>query len=58
MGPNPQAFGHSGGGGAMVWADPESRVSFAYTPNLYDMEITTMYDRANQLSRQVFACLG
>ena len=58
MGPNPQALGHSGGGGAMVWADPESRVSFAYTPNLYDMEITTMYDRANRLSRQVFDCLG
>jgi CubicO group peptidase (beta-lactamase class C family) len=58
MGPNPRAFGHSGGGGAMVWADPASRVSFAYTPNLYDMDMATMYDRANQLSRRVFDCLG
>jgi CubicO group peptidase (beta-lactamase class C family) len=58
MGPNPHAFGHSGGGGAMVWADPRNGVSFAYTPNLYDMDMTTMYDRANQLSRRVFDCLG
>ena len=57
MGPNPRAFGHSGGGGAMAWADPESQVSFAYTPNLFDMDISRMYDRANELSKCVFDCL-
>lgn len=56
MGPNPRAFGHSGGGGALAWADPERRVSFAYTPNRFEMSNEHMYDRANALSRCASEC--
>ena len=57
MGPGTRAFGHAGGGGAIAWADPERRISFAYTPNLYEMDVERMYDRANRLSRCVFDCI-
>lgn len=33
MGPNEGAFGHPGLGGVLAFADPESRLSFSYTPN-------------------------
>ncbi|MEU1157929.1 serine hydrolase domain-containing protein, partial [Streptomyces sp. NPDC005918] len=32
-GPNPRAFGHGGMGGSYAFADPENRVSYAYTMN-------------------------
>ncbi len=34
FGPNPQAFGHSGSGGARALADPEHNLALAFTTNL------------------------
>ena len=33
MGPSPDAFGHTGAGGAIGFADPEARVGLCYAPN-------------------------
>jgi CubicO group peptidase (beta-lactamase class C family) len=33
MGPNPNAFGHHGVGGAIGYCDPDRRISFGYTMN-------------------------
>lgn len=32
-GPNPEAFGHAGFGGAYGFADPKNEIAFGYTPN-------------------------
>ncbi len=34
FGPNPNAFGHTGWGGAFAFADPDAKLAVAFTPNL------------------------
>ena len=38
-GPNPSAFGHSGWGGSMGYADPEAEVSVGYVLNQMDANL-------------------
>jgi CubicO group peptidase (beta-lactamase class C family) len=49
-GPNPHAFGHTGAGGSLGFADPDAKVGFAYTMNqmgsqlLIDSRVTALLD--------------
>jgi CubicO group peptidase (beta-lactamase class C family) len=54
MGPNPNAFGHMGAGGALAFADPERRLAFAYSPN-FMCEGAGVGDRCEALVEAVFA---
>jgi CubicO group peptidase (beta-lactamase class C family) len=38
-GPNPHAFGHTGAGGSLGFADPDARIGFAYTMNQMGSQI-------------------
>lgn len=56
MGPHPETFGHSGAGGHMAFADPVSRLGFAYCCNrMHDGSETGV--RTRSLIDAVFACL-
>jgi len=52
----PKSFGHPGSGGSLGAADPEARVGFAYTPNLWP--IVFIDPRAIELTAVVRKCLG
>jgi CubicO group peptidase (beta-lactamase class C family) len=49
-GPNPHAFGHTGAGGSLGFADPDAKVGFAYTMNqmgsqmLIDSRVSALLD--------------
>ena len=54
MGPNPNAFGHMGAGGAFAFADPERRLAFSYSPN-FMCEGAGIGDRCEALIEALFA---
>jgi CubicO group peptidase (beta-lactamase class C family) len=56
MGPNPRAFGHSGAGGSIGFADPDASVGFGYTMN--QMLPGNLIDvRAAALIEALYGCL-
>ncbi len=56
MGPNPRAFGHSGAGGSIGFADPDTRVGFGYAMN--QMLPGNLIDvRADALIDALYRCL-
>jgi CubicO group peptidase (beta-lactamase class C family) len=54
MGPNPNAFGHMGVGGAFGFADPEAGLSFSYSPN-YMCAGAGVGDRCDALVAALYA---
>jgi CubicO group peptidase (beta-lactamase class C family) len=55
----PQAFGHSGAGGHMGWADPEHHIGFSYTMNkMWAGPFGTVDPRAQLLAGAVYESLG
>lgn len=54
MGPNPNAFGHMGVGGAFAFADPEAGISFSYSPN-YMCAGAGVGDRCDALVEALYA---
>ncbi|MEU8681754.1 serine hydrolase domain-containing protein [Streptomyces sp. NPDC048611] len=57
-GPNPRAFGHGGAGGSFAFADPENRLSYAYTMNKYGGGTTGQDPRNAGLVRAVYRALA
>lgn len=57
MGPNPGAFGHSGAGGSLGFADPVARVGFGYVMNRMHAGAWLIGPRANALVAATYACL-
>ncbi|MFI2183984.1 serine hydrolase domain-containing protein [Streptomyces sioyaensis] len=54
---NPRAFGHGGAGGSYAFADPENRLSYAYTMNKYGGGTTGLDPRNAGLVRAVYQAL-
>ncbi|MDG2286372.1 MAG: serine hydrolase, partial [Alphaproteobacteria bacterium] len=56
MGPNLRSFGHTGAGGAIGFADPDSGLGFAYAPN-HMYSGTGISPRLNALVNALYAAL-
>jgi CubicO group peptidase (beta-lactamase class C family) len=57
LGPNPRAYGHSGAGGSLGFADPDSKVGFGYTMNRMLQEDTLTDPRWAPLIDAVYSAL-
>jgi CubicO group peptidase (beta-lactamase class C family) len=57
LGPNPRAFGHSGAGGSLGFADPDAKVGFGYAMNRMLQENTLTDPRWAPLIDAVYASL-
>jgi CubicO group peptidase (beta-lactamase class C family) len=57
LGPNPRAFGHSGAGGSLGFADPDAKVGFGYAMNGMIQENTLTDPRWAPLIDAVYAAL-
>jgi CubicO group peptidase (beta-lactamase class C family) len=56
----PGVFGHSGASGSLGFADPEHRLAFGYTPNLW-AELSGWFStpfRFQALADAVYECAG
>jgi CubicO group peptidase (beta-lactamase class C family) len=57
LGPNPGAFGHSGAGGSLAFADPAAKLGFAYVMNQMQLGRYLIGPRANALVETLYTCL-
>jgi CubicO group peptidase (beta-lactamase class C family) len=57
MGPNPRAFGHSGAGGSLGFADPDTKMGFGYAMNRMIQENTLNDPRWAAMIDAVYASL-
>jgi CubicO group peptidase (beta-lactamase class C family) len=57
FGPNPRSFGHPGAGGSIAFADPDSRLGFAYVMNQMQVGLTGDA-RGFGLVQDLYAALG
>ncbi|WP_249349747.1 serine hydrolase domain-containing protein [Microbispora sp. H10836] len=55
--PNPRAFGHSGSGGALAFADPDAGVALAYTPSRLVVSAAGPDPRWEPMVAALYACL-
>ncbi|HBZ70303.1 MAG TPA: hypothetical protein DEP35_11450 [Deltaproteobacteria bacterium] len=56
LGPNAGAFGHSGAGGSLAFADPAAKLGFAYVMNQMQIGPYLIGPRANALVKATYEC--
>jgi CubicO group peptidase (beta-lactamase class C family) len=55
---SPAAFGHSGAGGQIAWADPATGLSFVYLTNGLDRNVLREWRRTSGLASRAARCAG